>query len=72
MSWAGQHMKVVEIDSHGQFLVVLVRVSDRTKVQRLLVRGRNNATKEDLMKDVKRQVGSFLLSFVRILSDVDL
>jgi len=65
-------MKVVEIDSHGQFLVVLVRVSDRTKVQRLLVRGRNNATKEDLMKDVKRQVGSFLLSFVRILSDVDL
>ena len=67
MSWAGQHMKVVEIDSYGRFPFVLVRVSDRTKVQRLLVRGRNNATKEELMKDVKRQVSAADMSFQAFL-----
>lgn len=63
MSWAGQHLKAVRVDSYGAFRFILVRVSDRTSAHRLLVRGKNGDSIEDLVRDVIAEVSKSLLSF---------
>lgn len=64
MSWAGQQMKAVQVDTYGVFKFVLVRVSDRTSAHRLLVRGRNSAGVDETMREVINEVSS-LTSYLR-------
>lgn len=56
MSWAGQHLKAVDVDTYGVYRFVLVRVNDRTSAHRLLVRGRNGAGVEELMRELVSEV----------------
>ena len=56
MSWAGQYLRAVQIDSYGQFPFILVKVSDRTSAHRLLVRGKNNASTAELYQAVTQEV----------------
>ena len=57
MSWAGQHLKAVDVDAYGSYRFVLVRVNDRTNAHRLLVRGKNGTGVEDLMREIVTEVG---------------
>ena len=56
MSWAGQYVTAVQIDSYGQFPFVLMKISDRTSAHRLLVRGKNGATEAQLVQAVMSEV----------------
>ena len=56
MSWAGQYLRAVQIDSYGQFPFILVKVSDRTSAHRLLVRGKNNSSTAELYQAVTQEV----------------
>ena len=56
MSWAGQYLRAVQIDSYGHFPFILVKVSDRTSAHRLLVRGKNNSSTAELYQAVAQEV----------------
>ena len=56
MSWAGQHLRAVLVDTYGSYRFVLVRVNDRTSAHRLLVRGKNGVGVEELMRDLAAEV----------------
>lgn len=58
MTWAGCHIKTVDIDMYGHFSFVLVKVADNTKAHRLLVRGRQSRTHADLMKSLTSEVST--------------
>ena len=58
MSWGGQHLKAVDIGAHGAFRFVLVRVSDRTSAHRLLVRGHNGTSIDELVRDVTSEASN--------------
>ena len=55
-SWAGQELPAVQIDRFGRFAYVLVRLSDRLAGSKLLVRGHNGRTEEQLVSAVTREV----------------
>ena len=70
MSWAGQHIEAVRIDTYGKFVFILAKVSDRTSAHRLLVRGRNGADKSALIRaltvEVRRRNYSQIFHFQMI------
>lgn len=55
VSWAGQFLPAVGIDMYGRFAFVLLRATDITGAQKLLVRGRAGSSHDQLLQAAKRE-----------------
>lgn len=61
VSWAGQELPAVQIDKFGKFAYVLVKLTDRLAGSKLLVRGKNGRTEQQLVSAVSKEVSHIYL-----------
>lgn len=55
-SWAGHYLPAVQVDSYGNFPFVLIKVADRSGVNKLLVRGKNLSSEPQLLQAAHKEV----------------